>query len=423
MHTDNDIVLTGCGLVSPAGRGRESVFQAWQQRRSALQQGSHAPQFRRQRADWFAAVPQQLTDTAWDSVPRKLRRFAPEYSAWALLATRDALSEAGLELSQVDGERCGLYCAQGDSTNGSVIPFTAALQALPPQQRNDLAAWTDELLQRRRFDPFTVIRSLGNNMLGIVSHSLQLRGDCASYVQDESAAIAAVQRAQFSLRHGYCDIAIVVASGSFNDARMLLEYRNLGYLSPCAQGADSIRGFDLEADGTALGEGACALILERADAAKARGAGVLAQIREARACSGEAGLRALAQQLRAVLPAEGADSVLLDGKGLAHTDIAQLQLLDALPHGCSRLSSLTQIIGVIGTAAPLVTLAAQLASHEHGLLPCIHTLRSPRYAALHRDDQFLPGQQLCLSLHSSFAANHGALLFSPAQRTQGPLAA
>lgn len=418
MHTNNDIVLTGCGVVSPTGRGRHSLYNAWIEGRSALRHGGSAPEFRRAQADWFAPVPPQLAETAWENLPRRLRRFAPSYSTWALLATQDALGEAGLADTPFDRDRCGLYCAQGDSTAGSFHSFADTMKALSPARCGDLTAWTEELLQRRRFDPFTVIRSLGNNMLGIVSNSLALRGDCAAYVQDESASVTAIQRALFSLRHGYCDIAIVAAAGSYNDVRPLLEYRNLGYLSPCAQGADSIRGFDKEADGTVLGEGACAFVLERAESAHSRGASILAQIIDARTAGGGAGLSALAQHLRPLLPVEGADSVLLDGKGLAHTDTAQLTFLDSLPHRRSRISSLTQITGALGTAAPLVAVAAQLACHEHGVLPRIHTLRSPRHAALSTLDHSLPAQQTCLSLQSSFTSHHTALLFTPTMRTK-----
>jgi 3-oxoacyl-(acyl-carrier-protein) synthase len=422
-ETPDAIVVTGIGAVLPTGRGPEALWTAWRETRPALS-SYRDPYVRSRRITQFGHVPDELQKLGRDSVPHKLRKFGTPFTFNAVLAAQDAQRQAGKSWEAIPEERRGLYVAQDDSTDLGAAAFTKALD----KARTDTTVGAD--LQRvvaeafgnaATFNPFTVIRALNNNTLALVSIAERFRGDCAAFVQDAGAALSALQRALFSLRNGHCDTALVVGAGSYNEALKLAGLYRAGQLSAGGHGRDSLRSFAPDRDGTVVGEGAVALVLERAADAVARGARPLVEVLGTRlrpALDGGVGPADLAESARTLLAAHGMTpdmlgAVLADGKGTVHHDTAEIELLRTLLKD-SRVpvSSVRPIVGTLGAAGPLAELALAPELFAAGELPPIaHLSTSPDEGT-----DFVTGSarkrriDSVLSLHSTFNGFAGALL-------------
>jgi 3-oxoacyl-(acyl-carrier-protein) synthase len=276
-----------------------------------------------------------------------------------------------------------------------------------------------------------VIKGLTNNVLALVSMTYGFRGDCGAFAQDESAAVAALKRACFSLTHGYCDIAVVVGAGSYNEALTLTEHHGLNHLSAAADGLHSVRSFDRRGDGTLLGEGATALVLERRSDALLRGASPLVEIAGTLSTSIDtdpARKHALiADRLRSLM--SGADIraaeiawVSADGKGLAESDADEVAVLGLLLDGERvPVTTVRPIVGAVSAAGPLTDVALAARIFRERSVPPIATLREPsaRRIDFVREAPMPVAGDAALTLHTNFNGFFGATLLKHPAPSRG----
>jgi 3-oxoacyl-(acyl-carrier-protein) synthase len=422
MRTEQteSIVVTGAGAILPTSRGLEALWSAVRDGEPAFsnyRDGSITTQL----MPWFGHVPEAVTLAARQQVPHKLRRFASDYGVWAVLSAQDALDQAG-SWTAVAEERRGLYVGQCDTIYPSLASLSPALKIAYGAEGLDFAKLTGEALHRRGTDPFTVIKGLSNNVFALLSMTYNFRGDCSAFVPDESAAIAALKRACFSLTHGYCDIALVVGAGNYGDPLMLTELYQLGHLSASAHGRHSLRSFDRERDGTLLGEGAVALALERAGDARRRGAQPLLEIAGILGTTADPGSPAnishLSGRVRSLLAEAGIEPtelglVCADGKGGVAQDGAEMAVLEAVLDGAPvPVTSQRPIIGTLSAAGPLADIVLAGMVFRQETVPPVATLATPGAAGI----DFVRGaarHRACataLTTHASFNGFFGATL-------------
>ena len=140
----------------------------------------------------------------------------------------------------------------------------------------------------------------------------------------------------------------------------------------------AVRSFDSARDGTVLGEGAVALVLERTDRARARGAAPELEIAGTalHPASGRSAAAALLERT-GVVPEE-LDAVCADGKGTAHHDAGEARMLARLLAGAPvPVTSVRPVLGQIGAAGPLADLALCRRMFAHDLVPPVAGLRDP----------------------------------------------
>lgn len=385
--SSNPIVITGVGAVLPTGG---SAAQHWA-RALAGQTGVSAyagQHLRSALIPCFGKVDAQLSLATKEAVPPRLRRYCTDATCWGLQAIAEALGRSGLELGAIPEERRGIFTAQGDYMFVSFPSFLPALREATRDGALDRSTFTRQILSGRGCDPFMAVKALSNNLLAVASLQHRLRGDCGAFAQNESGAAAALSAASFSLRHGYCDVALVVGSGSCDEAFKLREHHDLLQLSPCAAGRSSLRSFDRGRDGTILGEGAVALVLERAAAVSARGGLPLAEL-SAVACTNEqaadgsaASAYARCLQRAGVEEARLAelDFVCASGLGTQRHDALEAQLLEvALGEHWTRVpvTCLRPLTGSLGSVSLLSDVMTTGLALREGCIPPIAHLTQP----------------------------------------------
>jgi 3-oxoacyl-[acyl-carrier-protein] synthase II len=236
--------------------------------------------------------------------------------------------------------------------------------------------------------PLIFPNTVMNAMAAQVSIALGLRGPVLTLNEMDVAGELAVARAHALIVAGRA--RAVLAGGSDEMSPILYrELSRLGLMSPADPGPEACRPFDRRASGTVLGEGATFLLLEEADAAKARGARVYAELAGA-AWGNLPGRprgfppparrdpRTIRRSLAAAhVPADGVDAVFLTGSGRPAQDACELDLVARiLPAGRARATALTPLAGEHAGLGALRTAAAVLAVRG-APLPVLPDLAQP----------------------------------------------
>jgi 3-oxoacyl-[acyl-carrier-protein] synthase II len=246
------VAVTGIGLMSALGTTRESVWSSLVEGRCGVGTVSlfDASGFRSQRA---AEIPTYAPDRG--ETARDWRRLSRSDQI-AMIASREAIDDAGLLDARIAPDRVGVLLGSG----------TADLM------RNE--EWFAAMRQRgmRRADPSKIFNHFPCTPGDIVASRFGFEGLKASVLSACSSGTVALGYAADAIRWGQIDAALAGASdvlcrltfSGFNALRLV-------DIEPC-------RPFCRTRKGMNLGEGAAMLVLEELSTATKRGAHIYGEI-------------------------------------------------------------------------------------------------------------------------------------------------
>jgi 3-oxoacyl-[acyl-carrier-protein] synthase II len=254
------VVITGVGVVSPFGRGMESLMDGLLAGKSGVVEVPALAGITGMRT----RVAALATGVDPMQIPRKFRRSMSSMSVFATLACQDAASAAGLSEEQLAGGRLGVSIG---STTGS--PHTME------EFFRDFIR--DNSLERMKSTLFFHImnHSCASNVaqaLGVTGRILAPSAACStsSHAVGYAAEMIGLGKQDFMLCGG-ADEFHPLTSGTFD----MMNAASTAYND--APGSTP-RPFDRDRDGIVCGEGSGILLLESLDSALARGAEILAEI-------------------------------------------------------------------------------------------------------------------------------------------------
>ena len=252
------IVVTGVGLVTPGGIGREATWQAVCAGRSVAGldpelDGLPVPLSCRVPGFDAHALPSVRQAWRYDRSTRLL-----------LAAAHEALEHAGLVPDDWDPARVALVTG---SAAGGIDTLERAYRAF---LKSGATAVSPHVLTA-----FLPNLSAAGHLaldLGLTGPSLHTSTACAS-------GATAIITACGLLDSGGCDIALAGGTDAMVTALCAAAFAKMGALSRRNDDPSAAsRPFDQDRDGFVLGEGAALLVLERAAYARARGARPLAVV-------------------------------------------------------------------------------------------------------------------------------------------------
>ena len=253
------VAITGFGVVSPVGSGSAAFFDTLLSARSGIRRltGPLAGVF-------HDVVAGEVDFDSTAHFPRARLALLDRTSQFALVAAREAIGQAGMVFDEALKQEMGVFI--GTSMGGN----------------QTLESGYEELFRegRDRLPPYTVLRSMHNASAGHISFEYGLRGPSLTYANACSSSAVAIGEAFRAIRHGYVRVAVAGGTESMNTLGTLRAWEALRAMAhaDARDPSASCRPFSKDRTGLVLGEGAGMLVLEDLDHARARGAGVLAEL-------------------------------------------------------------------------------------------------------------------------------------------------
>jgi len=317
------IAVTGIGVVSSAGIGREAFW-------NSLLNGVPKNGFL---IEDFDPLP------FFDGNAKEARR-ADRFQQFALAAAKEAIDQAGDFV--IDPNGVGTMIGTGVGGLGTLEDQVRVLLDKGP----------------RRVSPFLVPMMMANAASASVSMTYGLQGPCETIVTACAAGTHSIGRAAELIRSG--KVKAMVAGGA---EATLTPIGTQGFVNMTAVSNEGIsRPFDTQRDGFMQSEGAGVLILEEWDHATSRGADVLAEL---------LGSGSTADAHHITAPAPGGNGavrcmeIALNDAGLLPADIGQINA-----HGTSTplndAAEAQAITRVFGDLNPYVTGTKGVTGHSLG---------------------------------------------------------
>ncbi|WP_164779803.1 beta-ketoacyl-[acyl-carrier-protein] synthase family protein [Paenibacillus kobensis] len=356
---DNDIVITGIGLVSAAGYSLDTLnesLRSGQASRSSL---------RKHTAEWSDRDYVGAVVDGWDPEPllgKKGLQFMHAGSQYLLGASLLALREAGLEESMPEPDDLGIVIGTnlGGLKAASRYDYTAATQG------------------PRYVSPMEAPNTLANSPASYLAIRVQARACNTTISSGQCSSLDAIGYAANLLRKNRAKCILVGGVEELN-AYSLWVYNSMKVLP--SDGAEKTgEPFDAKSSGWVPGEGAAVLVLERRGDAEARGARIWGEI-AAWSSSYRGGFDSAARASgleRAILQSLASAGVTPDGVRLAvagavgdpaHDEVEALALRSVLGEARTPVCAAKGVLGETYGAGGIMSLAAALAIGQAGTLP------------------------------------------------------
>ncbi len=266
MKSDNDVVITGVGIVTCHGVGVDAHV--------ALLSAKAAPDPIIE-TEKFAPYPiHPLPEIDWSSqIGRKDQRQMENWQRLGVFAAGLALDDAGLK---EDAEACGtmdMIVAAGGGERDINVDTLIVDEGL---KRNDREVMLNEKLTTE-LRPTLFLAQLSNLMAGNISIVHKVTGSSRTFMGEEAAGISAVETAFHRIRSGESSHALVGGAFAAERPDMTLLFEAIG---AHAQGQWQPLWSRSEGEGGGMITGSVGafLVLESRKRASARGAKVYARI-------------------------------------------------------------------------------------------------------------------------------------------------
>jgi 3-oxoacyl-[acyl-carrier-protein] synthase II len=252
------VAITGIGAITPIGNGAEGLWSGVQRGTSAVQRVTRfdASHFQSQVAAHAEFEPLDYLS------PQRVRRL-DRYSQLAMVASRQAIEDAGIETHELVDVGAGAYIG---SALGGV--------AYGEEQH---AAYVQS--GAYGVSPLLALSVFGGAASSNISIEFGLSGPCLAYGNSCAAGMIAIGEAARLIGDGR---ATVMLAGGAEAPLAPLTFGAFSLIKVLSTRNDdpatASRPFDRDRDGFVMAEGSCVLVLEDAEYAAARGALVYAEI-------------------------------------------------------------------------------------------------------------------------------------------------
>ncbi len=248
----DSIVVTGIGVISAAGTGSDALWQAALEGRSLLKNGVG-----------------MVEDTQLCHPYRYFNKLS-RATQLALIAATEAYDSAGLHLDahQTNKHRIGLVAGTSRAANDLICQVTArTLKSVSAFPNSGSLIRPSEALH-------TAVASLS----GALCQFLEIQGPALTVSATCASSTAAIAQAADQLLLGHADIMIAGGAEAPLGEGVREMFEAAGILADPSEVENLCRAFDRQRSGSALGEGAAFLVLERESDALRRGVRMLARL-------------------------------------------------------------------------------------------------------------------------------------------------
>jgi len=254
------VAITGLGAVTCYGTGVRPLLDAVFAGKSGV---TRIESF--DVSEYPVRIGAQLTDfdAAQFMNPKDARRY-DLYIGVSVAAAKMALAQSGLEITEGNRGRTGIYFGSGIGGLRSIYEQCAVLLQRGPG----------------RVSPLFIPNAISNSGAAVIAMELKVTGSNFSIVSACSTSNHTIGEGFRAVRDGYLDVCIAGGVETAINPLGLSGFCVMKAITPSwnDQPERASRPFDAKRDGFVMGEGGGAMILEAYDDARARGAKIYGEI-------------------------------------------------------------------------------------------------------------------------------------------------
>ena len=271
MAKDREVVITGLGIVSPIGVGREAFTRALEERHSGVaaleQYDTSALPVR------FGAELKDFQPKLYVKPRKSLKVMCREIQAGVASAAL-AVEDAHLPVEQLDPDRFGVVYG-APMLYSEVADLRDTFRASTQNGAFDFDAYGEQFI--KQMQPLWMLKYLPNMTASHIGIAHNARGANNSIVLGDVSSLLAIIEATSVIQRGVCDVILTGGCGSRLSLTGVV-YRGDSNLSHHDVPEQASRPFDAGRDGMVIGEGAATIVLETRSHAEQRGAKIYGRV-------------------------------------------------------------------------------------------------------------------------------------------------
>lgn len=252
------VVVTGMGAVTPIGLNVEEFWNGVKESKVGI-----GPITKFDASEFKAKIAAEVKDfKAKDYIDAKTAKRMELFSQYAVVAAKEAIEQAGLDMEKEDPYKVGTAIGSG---TGSLQTIERTVHRMTEKGPN-------------RIEPLVVPMMISNMACGNVSIYFGLKGKSINVVTACATGTHNIGEAYRTIQYGEADVMIAGGTEACVTPVGVGGFAALTALNTTEEVTRASIPFDKDRAGFVLGEGAGIVVLEELEHAKARGAKILAEV-------------------------------------------------------------------------------------------------------------------------------------------------
>lgn len=252
------VVITGLGAITPIGNNVEEFWKAIKNGECGIDEIKSFDV-----SNFKVKLGAEVKDfNPEDHFDRREAKRMDRFSHFAVVASREAWKDSGLNKDEENMERVGVILGSG----------IGGLSTIEKDNRNLIEKGPD------RVSPMYIPMSIGNMAAGNVTIDLGTKGESISMVTACATGTHCIGESYRMIKNGYQDIIIAGGTEASITPSGIAGFANIKALTQVTDKNRASIPFDKERSGFVMGEGAGVVVLEEYEHAKKRGAKIYAEI-------------------------------------------------------------------------------------------------------------------------------------------------
>jgi 3-oxoacyl-[acyl-carrier-protein] synthase I len=252
------VVVTGIGAVSCLGNSADEITDSLKNGRSGIVYNENFEEM-----GLRSLVSGSVNIDIKEHIDRKVLRFMGDAAAYAYIAMKWAIEDAGLEDSDVSNPRTGLIASSGGASSENIITSADTLRSRGV----------------KRIGPYMVPRTMSSSVSACLATPFKIKGvnysitsACATSAHCIGSAVEQIQLAKQDI--------VFAGGGEEEHWNLSSMFDAMGALSTKYndEPTTASRPYDANRDGFVSAAGSGMLVIEELEHAKARGAKIYAEI-------------------------------------------------------------------------------------------------------------------------------------------------
>ena len=252
------VVVTGLGAITPIGK---NVEEFWKGIKDGVCGIDEIKSF--DTTNFKVKLAGEIKDYNEENYfEKKAAKRLDKFTQYALIASREAMKDANLNVEEINAERFGVILSSG----------IGGLQTIENNDHTIIEKGPD------RVSPMFIPMSICNMAAGNVAIEVGAKGESFAIVTACASATHSIGEAYRLIKHGYQDVMIAGGTEASITPLGIAGFMNMKALS---QSTDRLRAsipFDKERSGFVMGEGAGVIIIEELEHALKRNAKIYAEL-------------------------------------------------------------------------------------------------------------------------------------------------